>query len=114
MVMTPEKFLRGGKKLVTELTQKVAEKLKEAKATWHGEPQIKVVVSGEYIQPIRQKVVEKYESAGWNVAEHKTSSEAGENPGLTMFVFRLGTVKATPKDTPTPTPEPGDGNKVAG
>lgn len=36
---------------------------------------------------LRNAVAKKYKEAGWKYVYHRTSSENGERPGLTSFIF---------------------------
>lgn len=44
-------------------------------------------VKGEYPVNIRNTVAQKYKNAGWKYVYHITSSEHGDRPGLTRFIF---------------------------
>lgn len=44
-------------------------------------------VKEEYPVNIRNTVAQKYKNAGWDYVYHITSSEHGDRPGLTRFIF---------------------------
>ena len=46
-----------------------------------------VIIYGEYSKEARNEASKLYKEAGWKEVEHKTSSENGERPGLTLFTF---------------------------
>ena len=46
-----------------------------------------VIIQSEYSKKSRDYVVDEFKKVGWKKIEHKTSSENGERPGLTSFVF---------------------------
>lgn len=91
MVMTPERFVSNNT-AERQLVEKVEESFKKSKAIgdWDGGDTVKILVTGEYTPQLRDKIAARYEKAGWAKVEHATSSEQGERPGLTVFVFHLG------------------------
>ena len=48
---------------------------------------IVIIIPSEYSKESRDYVVEEFKKIGWKKIENKTSSENGERPGLTSFVF---------------------------
>ena len=44
-------------------------------------------IDGEYPVNVRTAIGLKYMEAGWNYVYHITSSEHGDRPGLTHFIF---------------------------
>ena len=46
-----------------------------------------VIIQSEYSKKSRDYVVDEFKKVGWKKIEHKTSSEKGEKPGLTSFIF---------------------------
>ena len=46
-----------------------------------------VIIQSEYSKKSRDYVVDEFKKVGWKKIEHKTSSENGECPGLTSFIF---------------------------
>lgn len=47
------------------------------------------IIDGEYPVAVRNQIAQKYKDAGWKYVYHQTSSENGERPGLTEFLFSL-------------------------
>lgn len=45
------------------------------------------IIDGEYPINVRNTIGQKYKEAGWNYVYHITSSEHGDRPGLTRFIF---------------------------
>lgn len=45
------------------------------------------IIDGEYPVNARNAIGQKYKEAGWNYVYHITSSEHGDRPGLTRFIF---------------------------
>ena len=45
------------------------------------------IIDGEYPVNARNAIGQKHKEAGWNYVYHITSSEPGERPGLTDFIF---------------------------
>lgn len=45
------------------------------------------IIDGEYPVDVRTAIGLKYREAGWNYVYHITSSEHGDRPGLTRFIF---------------------------
>jgi len=91
MVMTPERFMSNNtaaKQLVELMEAKFKEVKEEGK--WDGSDKVRITIGGEYTPQLRDKVVERYEKAGWAKVEHGTSSEHGDKPGQTFFLFYLG------------------------
>ena len=50
-------------------------------------PWEQALIRGEYSIEIRNIIAEKYKANGWNFVYHRTSSENGERPGITYFMF---------------------------
>ena len=46
-----------------------------------------IIIQSEYSKESRDYVVEEFKKVGWKKIEHKTSSENGERPSLTSFIF---------------------------
>jgi len=89
MVMTPERFMGKMNTAFRNLVKAVDAKLIEAKNAeeWSGGNTVTIVVSREFIPQLRDMVAKKYVEAGWAAVRHRTSSENGERPGLTQFIF---------------------------
>lgn len=51
-----------------------------------GQKYYHLVIVGEYIRAVCDKVEEQYRTAGW-IAKCRTSSENGERPGLTGLIL---------------------------
>lgn len=47
---------------------------------------------GEYPVGVRNALAKRYRDAGWNFVYHHTSSENGESPGFTEFVFSMNKI----------------------
>lgn len=45
------------------------------------------LIDEEYPTNIRNAIAENYKRVGWNYIYHRTSSEHGDKPGLTSFIF---------------------------
>lgn len=45
------------------------------------------IIDGEYPINVRNTIGQKYKEAGWDYVYHITSSEHGDRPGLTRFIF---------------------------
>lgn len=45
------------------------------------------IIDGEYPVSVRNAIGQKYKDAGWEYVYHLTSSERGDRPGLTRFLF---------------------------
>ena len=45
------------------------------------------IIDGEYPVNVRTAIGLKYREAGWDYVYHITSSEHGDRPGLTHFIF---------------------------
>lgn len=45
------------------------------------------IIDGEYPVNARNAIGQKYKEAGWDYVYHITSSEHGDRPGLTHFIF---------------------------
>lgn len=45
------------------------------------------IIDGEYPVSVRNAIGQKYKEVGWNYVYHVTSSEHGDRPGLTRFIF---------------------------
>lgn len=48
---------------------------------------IRIIIVGEYTTDVRNEVARQYRKRGWSEVTHVTSSENGERPGLTSFMF---------------------------
>lgn len=47
------------------------------------------IIDGEYPVNVRNTIGLRYREAGWNYVYHITSSEHGDHPGLTRFIFSM-------------------------
>lgn len=47
----------------------------------------KAFIYKEYPVEVRNYIAERYKEKGWKYVYHQTSSENGERPGLTDFIF---------------------------
>ena len=45
------------------------------------------IIDGECPMNARNSIRQKYKEAGWDYVYHITSSEHGDRPGLTHFIF---------------------------
>lgn len=50
-------------------------------------PWQQALIRGEYSVEIRDIIARKYKANGWNFVYHGTSSEIGDYPGTTFFIF---------------------------
>lgn len=91
MVMTPERFITNNS-AAKQLVEMVEAQFKQVKedGEWDGSSTVVIRVAGEFTPQLRDKVAERYTKAGWEKVDHHTSSEKGEKPGVTAFVFYLG------------------------
>lgn len=46
-------------------------------------------IHDEYPIHVRNEIAVRYKNAGWKYVYHQTSSENGERPGLTSFIFSM-------------------------
>lgn len=53
-------------------------------------PWVEIVLEAELSVHERDCIAKAYKSAGWKSVYHQTSTENGENAGLTVFVFLTG------------------------
>ena len=45
------------------------------------------LLTKEYPKELRDEIADRYRTAGWSYVDHRTSSELGNNQGLTEFRF---------------------------
>lgn len=50
-------------------------------------PWEKAILEGELSVSVRNEIAQTYKMAGWKYIYHRTTSENGEKPGLTSFMF---------------------------
>ncbi len=53
------------------------------------------ILHNEYPLSVRDAISKRYKLAGWNYVYHITSSENGERPGLTEFIFSIEKLSET-------------------
>lgn len=76
------------KNLDTKKADELIEKIDKAIVSNHGNfTHESALIEGEYPVEVRNKVGKMYKKAGWKYVYHQTSSENGEQPGLTHFIL---------------------------
>lgn len=73
---------------LTKLDQAIEAFEKEFKSHENGNSYYHLVIVGEYNRVVCDAVEKKYVEAGWTHVHCRTSSENGENPGLTGLILR--------------------------
>lgn len=82
-MITPKELEERDMKL-DELEKKIDSSIKN----YHGwNKWEEAIIDGEYPANARNAIGQKYKEAGWNYVYHITSSEHGDRPGLTRFIF---------------------------
>ena len=72
----------------TYYNEQLIEKIDNSILTFHGfYPWETAIIEGEFLVEQRNAIAQKYIEDGWNYVYHRTSSENGERPGLTTFLF---------------------------
>lgn len=81
-------------KNIAQMIDCIEEAIEENK-TGRFYPRVSAIIDGEFSVNDRNEVAKRYlDEAGWHAAFHKTSSENGERPGLTVFeLFTLESYK---------------------
>lgn len=82
--MIPPKELEERDMKLDELEKKIDSSIKNYHG-WHKWEE--AIIDGEYPVNARNAIGQKYKEAGWNYVYHITSSEHGDRPGLTRFIF---------------------------
>ena len=82
-MITPKELEERDMKL-DELEKKIDRSIKDYHG-WHKWEE--AIIDGEYPVNTRNAIGQKYKEAGWNYVYHITSSEHGDRPGLTHFIF---------------------------
>lgn len=77
-----EKLKVNYDKIIVEIDNSIT-----ARHGWH--PWEEAIIHSEYPVSIRNEIAKRYSNAGWNHVYHLTSSENGERPGLTNFMFSM-------------------------
>ena len=86
-MITPYEFeklqaVKNVDKYIQEIDKKIEEYAEKNMYPW-----VEIVLEKELSLHERNCVAKEYQMAGWQTVYHHTSSEIGENPGLTTFVF---------------------------
>ena len=82
-MITPKELEERDMKL-DELEKKIDSSIKFHHG-WHKWEE--AIIDGEYPVDVRTAIGLKYREAGWDYVYHITSSEHGDRPGLTHFIF---------------------------
>lgn len=82
-MITPKELEERDMKL-DELEKKIDSSIKFYHGWYKWE---EAIIDGEYTVNARNAIGQKYKEAGWNYVYHITSSERGDRPGLTYFIF---------------------------
>lgn len=82
-MITPKELEELNMKL-DELEKKIDRSIKNYHGWYKWE---EAIIDGEYPVNARNAIGQKYKEAGWNYVYHITSSEHGDRPGLTRFIF---------------------------
>ena len=69
-------------KYIAEIDKKIEEYAEKNMYPW-----VEIILEKELSMNERNCISKEYKAAGWMAVYHNTSSENGENPGLTTFVF---------------------------
>ena len=69
-------------KVIEKINKELADFAKKPHFDW-----VEVIIDGDYSTTLRNEVAKEYVKTGWDKVYHHTSSENGEKPGLTSFVF---------------------------
>ena len=87
MAIGPQQYLEtSSKPKIAELEERLDEEiLKYADREMY--PWVSILIDPEYTEYVRNIVAKKYINIGWHTVCHQTSTENGENGGLTEFVF---------------------------
>ena len=83
-MISPNEIENIDMNIINKLEKEIDESIKQFH-TWY--PWERAIIIGEYSVQIRNAIGRKYVDAGWNYVYHRTSSEHGEAPGLTSFIF---------------------------
>lgn len=68
--------------------EKIEDEIDESIKRFHGWCKWEeAIIDNEYPVSVRNAIGQKYKDAGWKYVYHITSSEHGERPGLTRFIF---------------------------
>jgi hypothetical protein len=69
--------------------QKIDAEMRQDVELWHREgSRVEAIIEGEPSLELRNEIARCYiDEAGWGYVYHQTSSENGERPGLTHFIF---------------------------
>lgn len=83
-MITPNDFKNSDEKRINVLIEKIDESM----LSNHGHYDYEFAhIYEEPSFELRDSVAKKYKEAGWKYVYHRTSSENGERPGITSFIF---------------------------
>lgn len=85
--MSPDMYLEKQIILKKDL---IVEKINDELINYANNPMyswVEVIIDGDYSTTVRNEAAKEFVKAGWKKVYHRTSSENGERPGLTRFVF---------------------------